>query len=62
MKNPIIKKLLVLGTRKNDEIEYFDNPDDFEEDFVNFPLNTIGDKNGVFWNRLENFLRLHYLH
>lgn len=62
MKNPIIKQLLVLGLRKNDEVEYFENPDKFEEDFVNFPINTIGDVNGVYLNRLENFLRLHYLH
>lgn len=61
MKNPIIKRLLVLGIRKNDEIEYFENPDSFEENFKNFPLNTIGDLNGVYLYRLENFLRLHFL-
>lgn len=61
MKNPIIKKLIVIGIRKNDEIEYFENPNSFIENIVDFPLNTVNNIDGIYLARFENFMKLHYI-
>lgn len=62
MKNPIIKKLIVIGIRKNDEKEYFENPNSFiDENTVYFPLNTVNNIEGIYLARFENFMKLHYI-
>ncbi|CAK68073.1 unnamed protein product (macronuclear) [Paramecium tetraurelia] len=61
MKTPFCVRLQILGIQPNDEVEYFENPDAFENSQKVFPLNNNGQIYGIYVRRLEYYIKKNYV-
>ncbi|CAD8101481.1 unnamed protein product [Paramecium primaurelia] len=61
MKTPFCVRLQILGIQQNDELEYFENPEIFEDSQHIFPLNIYAQSYGIYVIRLDYYIKKNFI-